>query len=377
MPGIEISALPAATSANLTDVVPSDQLPGPVTRKISLQQVLDLFSNNFVEGVTGTTNQIDVDNTDPINPILSVSSTLIAPGTAQVGNLLLDTNTISSTDTNGDINFSPNGSGKTVFSSDLVVPVNSSVLFPTGDIAFQIAQTAVPPGTAYLIFRNSLASGGSIEAGGSNANVNIQLVPKGSAQVIISGNTDTAGKLLLRENSANGLDSVSLKAAENMSNTYVLTYPSAAPTISSSILISSTGGACSWTNFEENVSFNPVPQGSTTPGSPTGNFTGRYNRHGRRVWGDMRLNFTAITGMVGNLIIDGFPYPVSSGGENRASVAIGFRNNFTNDFVIIGYLMEGTTILNLWNGSVDATRLTIGDLSATTQFYVTFSYTTN
>ena len=95
MPGIEISALPAATSANLTDVFPSDQLPGPVTRKISLQQVLDLFSDNFVEGVTGTTNQIDVNNTDPINPILSISSTLIAPGTAQVGNLLLDTNTIS------------------------------------------------------------------------------------------------------------------------------------------------------------------------------------------------------------------------------------------------------------------------------------------
>jgi len=160
-----------------------------------------------------------------------------------------------------------------------------------------------------------------------------------------------------------------------MSNTYTLTYPDAAPTVASSILISSTGGTLSWTNFEENVSFTPDPQGSTTAGSPTGTFTGRYNRHGRRVWGDMRINFTAITGMVGNLIIDGFPYAVAAAGENRASVAIGFRNNFTNDFVLIGYLGESTTILNLWNGAADSTRLVIGDLSATSQFYVTFSYT--
>jgi hypothetical protein len=46
MPGIEISALPASASAQLTDVFPVDQLPGPITRKDSLSQVLTLFQSN-------------------------------------------------------------------------------------------------------------------------------------------------------------------------------------------------------------------------------------------------------------------------------------------------------------------------------------------
>ena len=68
----------------------------------------------YVQSVTGTANQIDVDNTDPQNPILSLSSTLIAPGTIAVGNLLFDTNTISSTDTNGDLILTPDGTGNLV-----------------------------------------------------------------------------------------------------------------------------------------------------------------------------------------------------------------------------------------------------------------------
>lgn len=43
MPGIEISALPAAPSAQLTDVFPIDQLPGPVTYKLENSQLLTLF----------------------------------------------------------------------------------------------------------------------------------------------------------------------------------------------------------------------------------------------------------------------------------------------------------------------------------------------
>lgn len=79
MPGIEISALPAAPSAQLTDVFPIDQLPGPVTYKLEASQLLTLFINNsgFVESVTGSANEIDVDNTDPQNPVLSLPNTLI------------------------------------------------------------------------------------------------------------------------------------------------------------------------------------------------------------------------------------------------------------------------------------------------------------
>lgn len=43
MPGIEISALPPTASAQLTDVFPIDQLPGPVTYKLASSQLLSLF----------------------------------------------------------------------------------------------------------------------------------------------------------------------------------------------------------------------------------------------------------------------------------------------------------------------------------------------
>jgi len=47
--------------------------------------------NNYVLSVTGTANEIDVDNTDSQNPILSLSSTLDAPGTFTIqGTVALD-----------------------------------------------------------------------------------------------------------------------------------------------------------------------------------------------------------------------------------------------------------------------------------------------
>jgi len=48
MAGIEISDLPAAPSAQLTDVFPVDQTPGPVSYKESNQQLLSLFESNIV-----------------------------------------------------------------------------------------------------------------------------------------------------------------------------------------------------------------------------------------------------------------------------------------------------------------------------------------
>lgn len=66
--------------------------------------------------LAGTANQLDVTNADGIlgNPTFTLSATLIAPGTVQVGNLLLDTNTLSSVDLNGDLNLTPDGTGNLV-----------------------------------------------------------------------------------------------------------------------------------------------------------------------------------------------------------------------------------------------------------------------
>ncbi len=48
MAGIKISNLPAASSAQLTDVFPADQT-GLVTRKIALSQIVSLFNGNYVQ----------------------------------------------------------------------------------------------------------------------------------------------------------------------------------------------------------------------------------------------------------------------------------------------------------------------------------------
>jgi len=47
MSGIKISALPAAPSAQLTDVFPIDQLPGPITYKLESSQLLSLFETQI------------------------------------------------------------------------------------------------------------------------------------------------------------------------------------------------------------------------------------------------------------------------------------------------------------------------------------------
>jgi hypothetical protein len=68
--------------------------------------VWDQLAGGVVDTITGTANQIDVDNTDPLNPILSLSSTLDAPGTFTIQNTIdldsiIDDDTfVTATDTN-------------------------------------------------------------------------------------------------------------------------------------------------------------------------------------------------------------------------------------------------------------------------------------
>lgn len=79
MAGIKISALPAATSAQLTDVFPADQ-SGPITRKIALSQVATLFNSNYVQ-LSPSGNQTITSN----NLILQTGSFFATSGTYSSG----------------------------------------------------------------------------------------------------------------------------------------------------------------------------------------------------------------------------------------------------------------------------------------------------
>lgn len=109
-----------------------------------------------VTSLTGTANQLLVNATSgsPQTGALTLTlpSTLIAPGTVQVGNLLLSGNTLSSTDTNGNINIVPNGDGLTLIGEATAVTI-------TG-ISPQVQFNSMVGGMLASTFRNT--------AGGTN-----------------------------------------------------------------------------------------------------------------------------------------------------------------------------------------------------------------
>ena len=81
-----------------------------------------------VQSNTGTEKYMDMDVNGAVNlyhnnvkKIETTADGVDVSGDISVGNLNVDTNTISSTDTNGNINLSPNGTGTVVINTDLDV----------------------------------------------------------------------------------------------------------------------------------------------------------------------------------------------------------------------------------------------------------------
>jgi len=126
-----------AMNAGVTEIVPYDLSA----------------TGGLVNTVVGTANQIDVDSTDGTNPVLSLSSTLIAPGTIQSGNIKVNGNTITSEDTNGDVNLTPNGTG------DLVL---DSVKWPQADGTVNQVLTTDGAGNTSWVDTGSGGGGGNV-----------------------------------------------------------------------------------------------------------------------------------------------------------------------------------------------------------------------
>jgi hypothetical protein len=93
----------------------------------------------------------------------------IGTGSMSVENIKIDGNTISSTDTNGNINLTPNGTG--------------SVVIPTGTFTDLIATSfTTSPATAKIAM-----AGTSVTASGTDTNISISILAKGTGQVILDG----------------------------------------------------------------------------------------------------------------------------------------------------------------------------------------------
>jgi hypothetical protein len=161
MPGIKISALPAAASAQLSDVFPADQIPGPVTRKISLTQVLALFQTSIAPGAPN--GSVQYNNGGAFGGdsgfISDGAGNEVITGSLEVDNLKVDGNTISSLDTDGDINIIPNGLGDVNLLHDgaLIGGANQSLNISqtNSSVSCQIASFRNDNTGAYLKFTKS------------------------------------------------------------------------------------------------------------------------------------------------------------------------------------------------------------------------------
>lgn len=93
----------------------------------------------------------------------------IGTGSVSVENIKIDGNTISSTDTNGDINLTPNGTGK--------------VVIPTAQFTTMTATTFSTVNAA----AHFDLSGTTFTADGTDTDIDITLIPKGTGKIIADG----------------------------------------------------------------------------------------------------------------------------------------------------------------------------------------------
>jgi hypothetical protein len=108
------------------------------------------LSSVGVTSISGTANEITASaSTGAVT--LSIPSTFIAPGTVAVGNLELTGNTLESTNSNGNINLTPNGSGINVLANAQI----------TGLTASEVVLCRANRWTDYHWFKRRRTSGGN------------------------------------------------------------------------------------------------------------------------------------------------------------------------------------------------------------------------
>lgn len=109
----------------------------------------------------------------------------LGTGSASVDNIKIDGNTISSTDTNGNINITPNGTG--------------SVVIPTGTFTDLIATSFTTSPAAAKIS----VTGTSVVASGTDTNIDITLTPKGTGKIVADGVAINGGTIATTGTNAN------------------------------------------------------------------------------------------------------------------------------------------------------------------------------
>ena len=303
---------------------------------------------------------------------VSIGSTTAAT-IINVDNLRLDGNTISSTDTNGNVVIAPNGTGDVQLDAD-TVRVGDSAAAATLTSNGAGALTVTTGGTADLTLSTNAGvnSGTVVIANGVNGN--ITLTPNGTGDVILSAdrvqmgdsNTDTTlttngtGNLNLTTN--DGTNSGTIQIAQGINGNITLT-PNGTGSVSVPKLVWSNGTTTrvpyltTGGQFTDsaNLTFNGTTLtagGLTTTGTTS---TGVLSVTGNTTLGDAAADTVTVTGTItSNLLFTDATYDIGASGATRP------RDLFLSRNLTVGGTLTLTGGVNL-NGNV-----TVGDASTDT-----------
>jgi len=164
-------------------------------------------------GQTGITFPIGTSGTVVFNGTDYVLLGTYAP-IFNVDNLRLDGNTLSSTDTNGNIVIAPNGTGDVQLDADTVRLGDSNA-----------NATLTTNGTGDLILNTNAGSNSSSITIQDAANGNIVLAPNGTGRVEVSGTSSNAGGINFYEDTDNGTNKALLTAPAVLGADITVTLP--------------------------------------------------------------------------------------------------------------------------------------------------------
>lgn len=322
---------------------------------------------NLTPDTTGLVNlhSVVVNSSDEISAVTRLD----------VDNIRIDGNAITSTDTAGNISLTPDTTGDLVLDG-LNWPqadgTASQAITTDGlnQLGWSTVSTVTTPTVDQTIARFD-GTGGALEDSGvtiDDSDVVSGITQLNVDNLRLDGNTissmDAAGNIIITPDTTGNLvlDGLNWPQADGTAG---------------SVLTTNGAAQLGFNHFTFENAWTAVPFGSVTAGSPTGSFTGRYDRMGDLVHCTGKLIFTNLGGMDGSFRFDGLPFTIAPIEVNRAVLSIGFRTSFTNMFVIGGIGIENTTTVWLYNMEVDNVTLLVSDMTNTTQIYFEITYRTN
>jgi hypothetical protein len=181
MPDLKISQLTDGNPAQTNDQIPINR--AGVNFSITAGSIVSLATTN-----SATTqvlfNLAGVVTGDPQFTFNPTGDVLSLTGQWNIDNIRVDGNVISSTNTNGNIDLTPNGTGRTTVtnltttSPRIVTGINDT----NGNELFLFTATASAV-NEFSVTNGATGTGATLAASGGDTNINLRLAPKGTGQV--------------------------------------------------------------------------------------------------------------------------------------------------------------------------------------------------